>query len=267
MSWKTLIEKFGNPEDVTSPFDALTPQGEGEGQQAVIVVATPEAPVAQQPEVSGTTLQMPAISNTKTVQVHKAPEMFKGELPHLAETEHKSVIDWFEKHSVDPNTPAEVRMYLLEIVMKLKSDAIKRIPDEEPVQEGLFRSALEKVGLAKPEPTPVAEVPKELTTDEIFSKNYPPSEYRYEYQDPETGTWKVWHKTMWEPTQTPKGVPSGEGFAWPKRFGLDKFEMALGSKFPGKAKLSHRGGAGYDKLPGVPWRTIWKDKVLYSGVA
>ena len=263
MSWKTLIEKFGNPEDVTSPFDALTPQGEGEGQQAVIVVATPEA----QPEASGTTLQMPAVPSTKTVQVHKAPETFKGELGHLTPEEHQTVIAWFEKMGKQQDVPTEVASYLLDTAMRLKMDAKKRIPDEEPVQEGLFRNALEKVGLAKPEPTPVAEVPKELTTDEIFSKNYPPSEYRYEYQDPETGTWKVWHKTMWEPTQTPKGVPSGEGFAWPKRFGLDKFEMALGSKFPGKAKLSHRGGAGYDKLPGVPWRTIWKDKVLYSGVA
>ncbi len=155
MSLKTLTEEFGKAEEkLTSPFDF---------EDGVTILAVPEPMIseiaqgAEKPE--GTTLQLPNIPNTKTVQVHQAPDLFKGELPHLPKEEHEAVIDWFDKASVDPQTPAEVRMYMLEIVMKLKSDAIKRIPDESPVQEGLFRGALEKVGLVQPEPIIPGAVP------------------------------------------------------------------------------------------------------------
>lgn len=163
MSFKTLTEEFSKAEDkLTSPFDF---------ENGVTILAVPEpmmpeiAQAAEKPE--GTTLQLPNISNTKTVQVHQAPDLFKGELPHLPKEEHEAVIDWFDKASVDPQTPAEVRMYLLEIVMKLKSDAIKRIPDESPaVQEAKteYKISVEvlqednwKPGLSFTQETPVSK--------------------------------------------------------------------------------------------------------------
>ena len=131
MSLKTLFEEFGEPdENTTSPFDF---------QSGVTVLAVPEKmlpEISQQAEKpEGTTLNMPPVATTKTIEVHSAPALFKGELPHLPKEEHEAVIDWFDKHSVDPNTPAEVRKYLIDAVLSLRSDAIKRIPDEEPVEK------------------------------------------------------------------------------------------------------------------------------------
>lgn len=135
MSWKTLIEKFGDAEELmTSPLDF---------QDEVTIIAVPaaavEAPAAetQQEEVKpeGTVLQMPNIPQTKTVEVVEAPETFKGELPHLAPEEHEAVLQWFDKASTDTNTPLEVRKFLVDVAMSLSLDAKKRIvPTEKPVE-------------------------------------------------------------------------------------------------------------------------------------
>jgi hypothetical protein len=130
MSWKTLVETFGNAEELTnSPLDF---------QKEVTVIAVPEtalpqiAAAADKPE--GTTLNLPEIPNTKTVEVVEAPETFKGDLPHLAPEEHEAVIKWFDKASTDTATPLEVRKFLVDIAMALSLDAKKRIvPTEKPV--------------------------------------------------------------------------------------------------------------------------------------
>jgi hypothetical protein len=270
MSWKTLTEKFGPPEEMyTSPFEALGNHEEQGGGEVVVVAAGAEAPQEAAPEGQQipAVIHLPAVSQTKQVEVVEAPETFKGELPHLAPEEHQMVVDWFDKASVDESTPLEVRAFLVEIALKLKLDSKKRIvPTEGSVQEGFFDSARALVGLdKKTEPAPV--VAPEPTAEELFKKHYPPVEYVYEYKDPNTGTWKVYHKKMWEPTKQPEGYTgNGEGYAFPQQWGLDKFIMNLGYQFPGIAKHGHK-GPGYDKLPGVPWRTIFKNKVLYSGVA
>lgn len=132
MGFKTIFEKFGEPEDLTtSPFDFQT---------GVTVLAVPEnmlpeiSQEAEKPE--GTTLNMPHIPSTHTVEVTDEPETFKGELPHLTPDEHQTVIDWFDKTSCDPDVPLEVRAFLTDIGLKLKLDAKKRIvPTEKPVEE------------------------------------------------------------------------------------------------------------------------------------
>ena len=127
MSWKTLIEKFGEAEDLmTSPLDF---------QNEVTILAVPETALpeisqqAEKPE--GKTLTLPPVSKTKTIDVVEEPETFKGDLPHLTPEEHQTVIDWFDKQSCDPNNPLEVRTYLTEIALKLKLDAKKRIVPTE----------------------------------------------------------------------------------------------------------------------------------------
>ncbi|MCI4435388.1 MAG: hypothetical protein JHC33_01075 [Ignisphaera sp.] len=142
MSWKTLTEKFGPPEDMyTSPFEALGNHGDQGDGDAIIVVASgaePPAAVAEAPpegQKIPATIHMPAIPQTKTVEVIEEPETFRGELPHLAPEEHEMVIDWFDKASVDEATPLEVRAFLVEIALKLKLDSKKRIvPTEKPTQ-------------------------------------------------------------------------------------------------------------------------------------
>ena len=139
MSWKTLTEKFGPPEDMyTSPFEALGNHGDQGGEGAIIVVADggAEPPAGTTGEKIPATIHMPAIPQTKTVEVIEEPETFKGELPHLAPEEHQMVVDWFDKASVDEATPLEVRAFLVEIALKLKLDSKKRIvPTEKPVGE------------------------------------------------------------------------------------------------------------------------------------
>ncbi|MEI6297222.1 MAG: hypothetical protein WCO84_06335 [bacterium] len=127
MSWKTLTEEFTKAEEgMTSPF---------EFESGVTVLAVPEKMIpeisagAEKPE--GTTLNMPNVPKTKTVEVVEAPETFKGDLPHLTPEEHQVVIDWFDKQSCDPNNPLEVRTYLTEIALNLKLDAKKRIVPTE----------------------------------------------------------------------------------------------------------------------------------------
>lgn len=123
MSLKTLFEKFGEPSDeTTSPFDF---------QSGVTVLAVPET---MMPEISkgaekpqGTTLNLPHVPTTHSVEVTSEPETFRGDLPHLTPDEHNTVIDWFDKQSCDPNNPLEVRTYLTEIALGLKLDAKKRI--------------------------------------------------------------------------------------------------------------------------------------------
>lgn len=127
MSWKTLVEEFGKAEEkMTSPLDF---------QNEVTILAVPEKMLpeisagAEKPE--GTTLNMPQVPKTKTVEVVEAPETYKGDLPHLTPDEHQVVIDWFDEKSCDPNVPLEVRTYLTEIALGLKLDAKKRIVPTE----------------------------------------------------------------------------------------------------------------------------------------
>ncbi len=127
MSFKTLLEQFGDAEELmTSPLDF---------QNEVTILAVPEKMLpeisqgAEKPE--GTTLNLPPVPKTKTVEVVQEPETYKGDLPHLTPEEHQTVIDWFDKQSCDPNNPLEVRTYLTEIALKLKLDAKKRIVPTE----------------------------------------------------------------------------------------------------------------------------------------
>ncbi len=131
MSLKTLFEKFGEPdENTTSPFDF---------QSGVTVLAVPEKmlpEISQQAEKpEGTTLNMPPVATTKTIEVHSAPPLMKGLFPHLSEADHKLIMDWLQKASLDANVPDEVRQILINELLTLKADAIKRIPDEEPVEK------------------------------------------------------------------------------------------------------------------------------------
>jgi len=87
---------------------------------------------AEKPE--GVTLQMPGIPQTKTVEVVEEPETFKGELPHLTPEEHDIVVKWFDKASTDESTPLEVRAFLVEIALKLKLDAKKRVVPTEKAE-------------------------------------------------------------------------------------------------------------------------------------
>jgi len=127
MGWKTLTEEFGKAEELmTSPLDF---------ENEVTILAVPEKmlpEISQQAEKpEGTTLNLPPVPKTKTVEVIEEPETFKGDLPHLTPEEHQTVIDWFDKQSCDPNNPLEVRTYLTEIALKLKLDAKKRIVPTE----------------------------------------------------------------------------------------------------------------------------------------
>ena len=261
MSWKTLTEKFGPPEELyTSPFEALGNHGDQDSSEVIVVAAGAEPPQTAAPEGQQipATIHLPAVPQTKQVEVVEAPETFKGELPHLAPEEHQMVVDWFDKASLDEATPLEVRAFLVEIALKLKLDSKKRIvPSEGPVTEGFFDKARSLVGLDKKlEPAPA--VAPEPTEEELFAKHYPPSEVRYEYLDPSSGKWKVWHKEMFQPRMAPKdiewskqgffGVQPGEGYAFPKRWGTDKFIMAVENAFGNN----------------TPWRVIFKDKILYS---
>lgn len=132
MSWKTLTEEFTKAEEsMTSPF---------EFESNITVLAVPEKMMpeisagAEKPE--GTTLNMPNVPKTKTVEVVEAPETFKGELGHLTPEEHATVIAWFEKMGKQNDVPTEVATYLLDIAMRLKLDAKKRIiPTEINGQE------------------------------------------------------------------------------------------------------------------------------------
>jgi hypothetical protein len=123
MSFKTLLEKFGEPgEMLNSPMDF---------QDEITILAVPDGALpdvaAQAAKPEGTTLNMPNVPQTKTVEVVEAPETFKGDLPHLAPEEHEAVKKWFDKASTDENTPLEVRKFLVDIAMALSLDAKKRI--------------------------------------------------------------------------------------------------------------------------------------------
>lgn len=132
MGFKTLFEKFGEISDLGEtnlPFDF---EGPANGGQPVIVLSSPE-----QQQSSGATISMPHIPSTRTVEVIEEPETFRGELPHLAPEEHEAVIQWFDKASLDESIPTEVRLFLVELAVKLKLDAKKRIvPSEKPSEEG-----------------------------------------------------------------------------------------------------------------------------------
>lgn len=133
MSFKSLFEKFGDSEDLTtSPFDF---------QKEMTIIAVPQQSmqseeIHEEEPSKGTVLQMPEIPNTHTVEVVEAPETFKGELGHLTPEEHQIVVDWFDKASVDPDTPVEVRLYLVQIALDLKMDAKKRIVPTEKKVDG-----------------------------------------------------------------------------------------------------------------------------------
>ena len=132
MSWKTLMEKFGDMEELTtSPFDF---------QKEMTIIAMPAeevGPAVEEPKASaGTVLNMPAIPHTKTVEVIEEPETFKGELPHLTPDEHAAIIDWVDKQSMEASVPLEVRAYLTDLALKLQLDAKKRIVPTETGVEG-----------------------------------------------------------------------------------------------------------------------------------
>ena len=103
------------------------------------------------------------------------------------------------------------------------------------------------------------------TDDELFSQAYPEAPYIFEYESPEIpGKWLVWKKIIFKPTRSPFGR-DGEGYSYPQQWGLDKYSMALASRFPEHAKFTREGRAS--GKPGIKWRTIWHDKVLYKGEA
>lgn len=132
MSYKTFFEQFATLDskslETTSPFDFQDDIKSGEASSVVLV-----APAA---EPQGTTLQMPQIPSTHTIEVVEEPETFRGELPHLAPEEHEAVIQWFDKASLDESVPTEVRLFLVELAVKLKLDAKKRIvPSDKKSEE------------------------------------------------------------------------------------------------------------------------------------
>ena len=139
MGWKTLIEKMELTKE-TDPFEALG-FGPSEGEEAgITILAVPQSPVGpavEEPksdDKGGTVLHTPELATTKTVEVHQAPETYKGKLGHLTPEEHQTVIDWFDKASLDGSNPLEVRTFLTEIALDLKMDAKKRIVDNAPVE-------------------------------------------------------------------------------------------------------------------------------------